>query len=184
MNKEDVMPPELLRELLRYDPRTGLLYWRERGVHHFSNERYCRMWNKRHSGQLALNCIKKDGYKSGSILGNTYFSHRVIWAMVNDEWPVDQIDHEDHNKLNNRINNFRVATNKDNGQNRSLSKNNTSGFTGVQWIKRSGKWDARITVDGAQKFLGSFVKKQDAITARQAANKKYKYHANHGEPLC
>ena len=185
MRKHELPSIELLHELLECDAVNGLLFWRERGPHLFPESNWfkdngCKAWNARYSGQPALSYKNPKGYCGGKIFNQFLLAHRVIWAMHYGEWPGGQIDHKNHDRTDNRISNLRVVTNQGNGKNRSLQKNNTSGFTGVQWIKSSGKWDARITVDGVQKFLGSFVKKQDAITARQAANKKYKYHTNHG----
>lgn len=180
MAKKDLPTIEMLHKLLVCDAEAGRLWWRDRPLDLFTDARYHKQWNAEYAGEEAFQYTENAGYKRSKIFNKDYSAHRVIWAMHYGEWPDGQIDHKNHDRTDNRISNLRVVTNQGNGKNRSLQKNNTSGFTGVQWIKSSGKWDARITVDGVQKFLGSFVKKQDAITARQAANKKYKYHANHG----
>ena len=82
-------------------------------------------------------------------------------------------DHIDKNPLNNQKSNFRSCTKQQNSQNRNKPKNNTSGFIGVNWMKRNQAWCSRITVDGKKKYLGLFVNKEDAIKARLNAEKKY-----------
>jgi hypothetical protein len=57
--------------------------------------------------------------------------------------------------------------------NRRVNKNNSSGFAGVSWVKRSKKWIARIRVDRESIQLGSFENKEDAIKARKQAELKY-----------
>ena len=82
-------------------------------------------------------------------------------------------DHIDRNPLNNRRNNFRYATSKQNARNRSLMKNNTSGVTGVVWNKEYQAWTANICVDYNRIYLGTFKDKDDAIRARLMAEKEY-----------
>ena len=50
---------------------------------------------------------------------------------------------------------------------------NTSGVTGVNWLKKNQKWRAYITVGDKQIHLGSFENKEDAIKARKEAEIKY-----------
>lgn len=82
-------------------------------------------------------------------------------------------DHIDRNELNNRSENLRIATNKENSRNHSLFRNNTSGFSGVVWDKSREKWCARIEINGKTKSLGRFVNKKDAIIARLKAEAVY-----------
>ena len=73
-----------------------------------------------------------------------------------------QIDHVDGNTLDNRRSNLRLATRSQNGANRRLSKNNTSGFTGVTWNKNWQKWEAQIKVRGERLALGGFASPEEA----------------------
>lgn len=82
-------------------------------------------------------------------------------------------DHVNRNPFDNRKANFRLATAQENARNRSLPKNNTSGFIGVSWDKESNKWLAYIRLDNKQKKLGRFVNKEDAIRTRLRAEKQY-----------
>jgi HNH endonuclease len=82
--------------------------------------------------------------------------HRVILARIlaRPLLPGEQVDHIDGDGLNNRRSNLRLATVSMNQQNRSMQKNNTSGFKGVSFHKLTGKWQASIGINGALKYLG------------------------------
>lgn len=83
-----------------------------------------------------------------------------------------QVDHKDHDGLNCRRDNLRLATIGQNRANTQPSSRNTSGHTGVMLDKR-GKWAARIRPGGKQYRLGTFVNKSDADAAYKEAAKKY-----------
>ncbi len=76
------------------------------------------------------------------------------------------VDHIDNDRQNNKLINLRYATSSQNQQNASISSKNTSGTKGVSWNKRDMKWTARITINGKQINLGSFLNKDDAINIR------------------
>lgn len=82
-------------------------------------------------------------------------------------------DNIDRNELNNRKYNLRECTHQENCMNRSKYKNNTSGITGVYWIKKLQKWTARIQINGRSTNLGNFSDKTNAIKARLEAELKY-----------
>jgi len=84
--------------------------------------------------------------------------HRVIMGE-----PVGlQVDHRDGDGLNNRRDNLRVATSSQNAQNQRRSSANLSGHKGVGFHKTSGKWRARIKLNGKRKHLGYFDTPEDA----------------------
>lgn len=186
MKNNSTHTSDFLCKLLRYEPSTGKLFWRERTAEVFrdgghSAEHKCAWWNAQYAGAEAFTAKNGDGYFHGSIMSRPFLSHRVIWAMETGEWPVDQIDHIDHDRANNRMGNLREASNQKNSKNRCLSANNTSGFCGVSWNKRDARWIAYIKIpDARKKNLGSFTDKEDAIAARAAASVRYGYHENHG----
>lgn len=82
-------------------------------------------------------------------------------------------DHIDHNPLNNRRCNLRLAKQSQNCMNKSLSNNNTSGIIGVSWCTRDCRWKAQIGYQNQRINLGYFMNKKDAIIARLNAEKKY-----------
>ena len=185
MAKEDLPAPEEIRKLLRYEPDTGKLYWRERSAEFFkdgkySAERECRRWNARYAGEEAFTTGHGEGYRQGSIFSVMYLAHRVIWAIAHNEWPADQIDHINGVKNDNRIENLRAVTNGENSRNLPRRADNSSGVTGVTWHKKALKWTAQIAVNGRLLHLGRYAEKDDAVAARKAAEAKYNFHVNHG----
>ncbi len=123
-------------------------------------------------------------YRKFKFKGKFYQSHRVIWDMNHPEnklKPGEEIDHIDHNRFNNRIENLRKVSDSANSRNLSRAVNNKSGVTGVHWYKPYGKWQAQISISGERVHLGYFSDKNDAISARKAAEEKYGFHKNHGK---
>jgi len=116
--------------------------------------------------------INDRGYFYMTFRHKTYASHRIIYFLNTGIDPEEkQVDHIDGDKLNNKISNLRLATYKQNGDNRKKSRNNTSGVTGVYWHKRINKYTSSITCNGKIFGLGNFNKsdKDKAIAVRIAA---------------
>jgi len=172
--------PDTLRDLLDYDPETGVLTWRERPLEYFSSEREHKRWNTRYAGTCALNCLDTTGHKHGLIFRKTFSAHRVAWAIHYGGWPWLTIDHINGDPADNRIENLRDVSHKENCRNQTVPKNNASGVLGVYWKKTRMKWCANIRIDGKTKHLGSFTDKADAVAARAEADIKYRFHRNHG----
>lgn len=174
----------LLRQLLDYDPETGFLYWKLRPVQMFNEgkshtrEHNARTWNSRYAGTRAFASKNGHGYFQGSIFKRKYEAHRVIWALVYDEWPPT-VDHQDGDIENNRIVNLLGKSHAENQRNLGLRKDNKSGFAGVTQAP-NGKWRAQICVNGRGYTIGWFQTKIDAIRARKREEIKHGFHVNHG----
>lgn len=67
-----------------------------------------------------------------------------------------EIDHHNRNGLDNRRNNLRPCTHKQNCANRTKQLGTTSVFKGVIWHKWKRQWQARITVNKTRLHLGYF----------------------------
>jgi AP2 domain-containing protein len=80
-----------------------------------------------------------------------------------------QVDHIDRNGLNNSRSNLRFATQVLNNANQTVRANNTSGYKGVHWVSRDGKWQARIRLNGKRKSLGYFDTSDSAAMAYDSA---------------
>lgn len=145
-----------LKQLLKYIPETGDLYWVDTG---------------KVAGSDASN-----GYRQIKIMQKVYCFHRVAWAIHYGEWPEKELDHINRNKKDNTIQNLRLCNRKENNWNVSLKKNNTSGYTGVFLHKKSGRWFSTIRTGTKRINLGYFDNIKDAVIARNNAVKKY-----HGE---
>lgn len=177
--------PELCRQLLRYEPETGKLFWLPRGPEMFPGnahggaEASSKTWNNSRAGQEAFP-IGKAGYRKGEICNFDFMAHRVCWAIYHGKWPDLHIDHINGNRSDNRIANLRQVTIPENGRNMRVPKNNASGTIGVFWSERYSVWRASISVAGKKRWLGTFRDKEAAIAARKEAEVRYGYHENHG----
>lgn len=167
MTAQKLPSPELLRKLLRYEPETGKLFWRERPLEMFKCVRDQRKWNNRFSGLEGITSISRKGYKTGTIVGVTLRAHRLIWAMQTDAWPEDEIDHIDRDRSNNRWVNLRAATRTQNGGNLASKPNSSSSYLGVSSFFGSPtkKWRAQVMHKGKRYYLGSFVTEVEAAQA-------------------
>lgn len=172
--------PEVLRQLLRYDPETGKLFWLPRSRSMFSSDRSQKTWNTRNAGKEA-GLSDPASYMRVTIFGKTYLAHRICWALHHGKWPENHIDHINGVKHDNRIVNLRDCTNSENSKNSKLPANNTSGVCGVTWDARHGYWKAQGKSLGVNYNLGSFATKSEAIEARAAFNSAHGFSDRHGE---
>jgi len=160
MAKRQLPSPEVLRQLLRYEPETGKLFW---AVNHTQ-----KAW----AGKEALCATTPFGYRRGRIMNVGVVAHRVAWAIFYGEWPEGIIDHVDGNPSNNRIDNLRIATNAQNCHN-SKPRKNVSGFKGVSWFPRDRRWRARIRVNRKEIMLGYFRTPEAAHEAYCEGSKRF-----------
>ena len=144
----DAPTAELVRELLNYDPESGIFTWRKSYAGH------------RQKGSVAGYAKKRYGAKTSyyviGINGKQYPAHRLAWLITHGRWPRHHIDHINNNGHDNRLVNLREATPSQNNQNTGLQSNNTVGFKGVTKIKGSDKYQAQIQHNGKHKYLGRF----------------------------
>lgn len=168
-----------LREMLDYDPETGRMTWKFRPMHHFKNLAAWKRWNTSYAGKLT-GYTDPNGYIRINIQGTPYLAHQLAWAIYYGEFtPI--IDHENLKPGDNWIKNLRKATCSQNQHNRTINKNNTSGFKGVGWHKQQQRWRAYIVVNWKQKSLGLYDTKEEAHQAYcAAADKLHGEFANHG----
>lgn len=177
-----------ISKLLKYQPETGKFYWLPRPVEMFKGgafrggaEAKAKTWNIRYADKEAFTSKQNCGYVQGGILGRGYLAHRVAWLLVTGAWPIDQIDHINSDRTDNRISNLREVSNLENSKNMSLSKSNKSGVCGVCWNKGQGKWQANIRINGINHNLGLFESFDLAVAARKEAEADGGFHPNHGK---
>ena len=170
--------PELLRQLVRYEPDTGKLFWLFREPHHFPNPKNAMRWNVRYAGREAFCAVTKEGYRRGVVRKVNLFAHRVAWAIYYGAWPLGEIDHINGQPADNRIHNLRDVDHKTNQRNLKIPRHNRSGFIGVKRVR--GKWQARINVDGREHAVRGLETRLDAQKARKELEQKFGFHANHG----
>lgn len=163
MTTEERITVERLREVLHYDPLTGLFKWR-------SSRRKCI------PGQTA-GTTRKNSYVIIRVDYVQYYAHRLAWLYMNGRLPVEQIDHINRVKNDNRWANLREATQKQNGENRPPIIGTRSGVTGVTKHLRDNLWVARITHNRKKITLGYFKTIEEATACRRRAEAELFTHS-------
>jgi len=155
-----VKTPELtqsrLQELLHYDPGSGEFHWR------------VQKKNNHSAGDIA-GCRMRSEYWTIHIDGRNYRAHQLAWLYMQGEWGRPLIDHRDGNPLNNRWSNLRLSSHTENAANRPRLRSNTSGFKGVSFDRRRGKWLAQIQKQGRRYPIGRYDTAQEAHEAYATA---------------
>ena len=160
---------KLIKEYLHYEPLTGIFTWIKKPSQKIILGSKAGYAHKQRGGYINI------GFK-----GMNLKAHRLAFLYMTGIIP-SQVDHEDHNRSNNIWSNLKPATQTISSRNCTLQKNNTSGVVGVSWNKQRKRWIAMIWHNSKPILLGRFVKKADAVLARQQAEIKYGYHPNHGK---
>jgi hypothetical protein len=123
-------------------------------------------WNISKRGDVV--CYKESGSRNDR-KRQVFKLHRVIMNA-----PIDkQVDHINRDPTDNRKANLRLCTQRENGKNLSKKKNNTSGFSGVQWDKARNLWAAVIKSDYRNIHIGRYDTIEEAISARLFAENYY-----------
>lgn len=147
-------------ESLDYNPQTGKFIWK------------LSLSNRGIKGSFAGSLFS--GYFHIRLYGKRYKAHRLAWFYVYGKMPDKHLDHIDNNPTNNKINNLRECNDQQNGRNRGLNSNNTSGYKGVSYIKSKNKYRAYCKIDGKYITLGS-----SFDTALEASNVYEKFAKEH-----
>lgn len=162
---ENTLTQKLLNHLFEY--KEGNLYWKS------PTSIRVRI------GQIAGG-LDANGYSTIGILGNRYKTHRIIYFMFYNKFPI-VIDHINGIPSDNRIENLREATQQNNVHNARTPKDNKSGIKGVCWDKSRNKWLCTINVNYKQIHIGRFEKINEAKQAiEKARNLHHGIFCNHG----
>lgn len=124
-----------------------------------------------------------DGYNVCKIIiggrPTMLLEHRLVWKLAHPDWdiwdsnPDNMIDHYNRKRDDNCIENLHVVTSQQNTFNRDAK--------GYYWDKRRNKWQASISLNGNNHYLGQFEKEEDARNAYLEA--KPKYHVIAAPPI-
>ncbi len=188
---------ELMRRLYRYDSEIGLIYACDRlpedfydtgeGSSFVSAEGAASKYNIERSGRVAFNrrfrtkrstCDYLTGSSSYLGVQKKLLAHRVAFFLYHGHYPVwpNSVDHINHDGCDNRIENLREVTAKEQAMNTRLSKSNTSGVKGVSFLKDRNKWRASANIDGKKTNLGTFATMNEAVAARLKVEKRVLSH--------
>lgn len=164
------MTPFNWADIIHYVPETGEMFWKispNQGIM---------------AGDPIRPASKKGkGYRLVQYRGFREPAMRIAWKIVHGHIPEGfTVDHENHIRDDDRLENLRLVTQADNCRNRTVTSSSASGTIGVTFHSPSGKWRARITHNGKVMSLGLFEEKEDAVAARKTAERKYGFHENHG----
>lgn len=136
--------------------------------------------NRVQAGSLA-GTISDEGYVKVMIRKKAYHAHRIIWEMHYGKIPEGmEVDHINHDRTDNRIENLRLVTKQVNMKNKSSYSNNKSGVTGVSWHSKKKKWVAQIQCNKKKMMLYEGDNFDDAVKARNEAEIELNFHKNHG----
>ena len=163
--KNQPLTQALVQKFFEYDPMSGELTRRSPTSNNYVGE--------------LVGTLTGKGYLSVGFGNKHYLVHRLIWLYMTGHLP-DQVDHINHNGLDNRWCNLREVNSADNMKNTSISRNSTTKINGVSFMKSHNKYRAQIPVNRNQIHLGVFEDINDAIKARKAADVQYGFHPNHG----
>ena len=134
--------PERLRELVHYDPQTGIF------------TRRVSTCGKTHVGKV-IGCQNTRGYLQISIDSRLYLASRLAFLYMTGKWPEHQVDHRNHVLTDNRWNNIRDVTQSVNMQNQVRpGRGNKTGYLGVS--VDGDRFAATIKVDKKTIMLGRF----------------------------
>ena len=119
-------------------------------------------------------CVMQDNIVMNNYVG---LLSRFIMDVLDDD--SVQVDHKNHNRLDNRKENLRVCTPGQNSRNTRKPSNNKSGYKGVSWDASRNKWMVKIGLNRKAIHLGRYTSKKEAVKAYNEAAIKY-----HGEFAC
>lgn len=137
--------PEEIGQYLEYNPGTGHLIWIKKAS------------TKTKVGSKA-GTLHSKGYIHIQFRGKIYKAHRIAWFLHYGEQPADELDHDNGNRDDNRIDNLRPATRSINNQNRVFKD-----LEFPQGVSRSkNRFMARVTIDGDRVSLGCFDTPEEA----------------------
>jgi hypothetical protein len=151
-----MLTQEKLKEILHYDPETGLFTW-------------LKPTSNRVKAGAVCSTVARIGYVIIGVMGKRQYAHRLAWLYMTGEWPSDQVDHANCDKTDNGWSNLRIAGKSRNMQNIGIRSNNSSGFTGVGYHKQTGRWRAFVVSAGKMVHVGLFDTIEEAARAREAA---------------
>lgn len=152
-----------LKEVIKYDPETGVF-----------------TWLKREHRKDLIGCdagsVSGTGYRTIRVDGVLYQAHRIAFLYMTGQFPSHDIDHINRDRSDNRWENLRPATRSQNCFNKAMISTNTSGVKGVYWHKKNKKWTVYVQINQKYTYLGIY---EDIELAELIANEaRVKYYGD------
>lgn len=162
---------DYIKSFLHYDPDTGAL--------RRTKKRTCK--GNFVDCDTASTSVTSYGYVQINIDARPRLVHRLAFLYMTGQEPVEDVDHINGDRLDNRWSNLRLVDRQTNLRNAGVRSDNTSGQPGVSYAKDRKKWHAYINSDkGRRTSLGHFDTHEEAVVARVSAERMIGYHPNHG----
>lgn len=163
---------ERANELFCYDPISGKVFWKKTTA------------NRVKVGDEAGSLCKSTGYLNVKVNNKLYTLHRIAILLSMGKYEKGtQVDHINHDRSDNRLENLRVVSSAENMRNKSKLNTNKTGITGVRLIytpKGTKRYTANIMYNYKGIYLGTYDTLEEAAAARAEAEIKYGFHPNHG----
>lgn len=165
MAKKHALTPERLRQVVSYDPDTGIFT-------------LLQATNQRHAGRVGLPAghAGPGGRWVVAIDGVAHYATHLAWFWMRGEWPVapTRLVYRGASGPSVRFADIAAVSQAELSATNKINSLNQSGIKGVSWSKTAGKWVAMITRNGRQHYLGKFSTKEEAAEA-------YRHAAETGE---
>ncbi len=149
-----------LKEHFSYDPDTGV-------ITALSNRGRVRKGMELGSKTVA-------GYLTVSLNGKSYLCHRLAFFLINDAWPVNDVDHINGDRSDNRWCNLRQATRQQNLFNKLGNKAKT--LPRNVYPHKSGRFRVKMKIDGLTRHFGYYSSVEEAADKANQIRKLF-----HGE---
>lgn len=154
------MDQTYLKSIIEYNPDNGL---------------FRRLYRTSPTANLdwSIGSKRPDGYTFLSIQNKQYLCHRLAWLYIYGAFPKTYLDHINQNKQDNRIVNLRLTNKSLNALNTSLPhEDSSSTYQGVSRTS-SGKWMCKLTINGYQRYLGSYNTEEEAYMVYRKEKELY-----------
>ena len=165
IEREKALSHECLTKVLEHGPESGTFIWKIRASRAVK------------PGDTA-GSLNRNGYSLIKAGKYVYRAHRLAWFYLYGQRPpieAYQTGHIDDNELNNAIKNLRAVSNAKNTRNHKPYSHNTPGVSGASFAEADNKWKATIEYNSKNIRLGYYAKFEDAVKAREIAEKELGY---------
>lgn len=157
-----MLTQQILKSKLHYNPITGVFTWIKTG-----KLAGCKSGKPPQAGYWIIRINHK-----------SYVAHRLAWLYVYGEFPLELLDHKNRNRVDNSIDNLRIADDALNSKNQTIYKNSPTGFHGV--TVHGKRWRARININSKKVHLGVFDTIEEAAQYRRKIELELGFSEMHG----